>query len=190
MDRLSPVITLVLLACSGEASKPATPPPSRVDAVAAAPKKEADPAQFCEERPDKPWAWPELDGPAPEGGKWRWVNVWATWCGPCVEEMPRLAKWEGKLNAEGSAVDVQFLSVDDTAEKVTTFRASNPAIPEGVRMKDAANLSPWLASIGLDDTAVLPIHLFVDPNDKIACVRMGAVNDGEYDVIKKVLAGG
>lgn len=190
MDRLSLVVLLGLVACDGGDSKPAAPPRSRVDVVTAAPKKEADPAQFCEERPNKPFAYPELDTPAPAGGRWRWVNVWATWCGPCVEEMPRLATWESKLVAEGTDVDVQFLSVDATAEEVTKFRASHPTTPEGVRMKDAANLSPWLASVGLDDTAVLPIHMFVDPQDQIRCVRMGAVGDADYDVIKKVLAGG
>lgn len=191
MDRLPTLILLGLLpACDGGGNKPPPPPASRFDAVAAAPKKEANIADFCEEQPNKPFAWPELDGPEPAHAGWRWVNVWATWCGPCVEEMPRLAGWESKLTAEGSAVDVQFLSVDDAASKVTEFRAAHPGSPEGPRMKDVAALSPWLASVGLDDTAALPIHIFVDPQDQIRCVRMGSVSEHDYDVIKKVIAGG
>ncbi|MCB0405204.1 MAG: TlpA family protein disulfide reductase, partial [Bdellovibrionales bacterium] len=29
------------------------------------------------------------------------LNFWATWCGPCMEEMPALRKLEDKLGAKG-----------------------------------------------------------------------------------------
>lgn len=35
------------------------------------------------------------------------INFWATWCGPCKEEMPRLAK----LKDEYSANDVRFVAI-------------------------------------------------------------------------------
>lgn len=189
MDRL-PLVVL-LAACEG-GSKPApVAAPSRVDAVAAAPMKEVSTAEFCEARPNRPFAFPELDTPVPGTGTgWRWVNVWATWCAPCVEEMPRIATWEQRLNGDGVPVDVQFLSVDATLDDVTKFRASHPEIPESVRMKELSSLSPWLSSVGLDDTAVLPLHLFVSPEGNISCVRMGAVNDPDYAVVKAVLKGG
>lgn len=189
MDRLPLVI--LLAACSG-GEKPAAPAtaPSRVDAVAAAPKKEASTGDFCESRPNLPFAFPELDSPVPGTGTgWRWVNVWATWCAPCIEEMPRLAAWEQKLSADGAPVDVQFLSVDAAAEDVTKFRATHPTTPESVRIKDLSLLSPWLKSVGQDDSAVLPLHLFVNPEGNIACTRMGAVNDTDYAVVKAVLSG-
>lgn len=196
MDRLQTVTLLsaglLLGACSGDdsAKKPPPPAPSRVDAVVAAPKKAVSTAGFCDSNPNKPFALPELDGAAPATSTgWRWVNVWATWCGPCVEEMPRLAGWETKLNAESTPVDLQFLSVDATAEDVTKFKGSHPGMPDGPRIRDLSLLSPWLASVGLDDTAVLPLHLFVNPQGNLTCVRMGAVSDADYDIVKAVLNG-
>jgi thiol-disulfide isomerase/thioredoxin len=38
------------------------------------------------------------------------VNFWATWCGPCVEEMPSLDRLQAKLG--GSAFTVLDLSID------------------------------------------------------------------------------
>lgn len=43
-------------------------------------------------------------------GKLRLVNIWATWCAPCKEEMPALSRLEDKLG--GAAFAVLPVSVD------------------------------------------------------------------------------
>lgn len=196
MDRLSPVGPLALLsllaACGGEpkTEKPTQPAPSRVDAVVAAPKKAVSTAGFCDSNPNKAFALPPLDGEAPAPtNRWRWVNVWATWCGPCVEEMPRIAAWEKKLNAESTPVDLQFLSVDASAAEVAKYRAEHTDAPDGPRIQDLEHLSPWLASIGLDDNAAVPLQLFVNPAGDLTCVRMGALSDDDYEIVRAVLSG-
>ena len=108
MDRL-PTLTLVLalvVACDGDGTADQKPAEgrSRVDAVQAS-KPKIDVAGFCDVRPaagqGKKLALPELRSPAPEaGGGWRWINVWATWCKPCVEELPMLTALRGKFAAD------------------------------------------------------------------------------------------
>jgi len=39
------------------------------------------------------------------------VNVWATWCGPCIVEFPEFIRYDGAM--EDQLVEVRFLSVDD-----------------------------------------------------------------------------
>jgi len=38
------------------------------------------------------------------GGKVILLNLWATWCAPCVEEMPALDRLQGELGDEGLVV--------------------------------------------------------------------------------------
>lgn len=60
------------------------------------------------------------------------LNLWATWCAPCVVEMPMLDELAGEY--EG-AVRVMTVSQDmQGAEKVEEFFAAN----------DFENLQPWL----------------------------------------------
>lgn len=184
----------LLLACSGEAP-PAAPPPSRFDAVSAAPKKDTSLDELCESHPTaaeaKTFTLPTIDGPPmAKGAGWTWVNLWATWCEPCVEEMPMLLEWQARLAKDGVDVALQFLSVDAKAEDITKWRQSHPKTPPSMRLAQMADLGPWLTTIGLDASAVIPVHLFVDPDQKIRCVRMGAVSEPEYDAVKKVLQGG
>jgi thiol-disulfide isomerase/thioredoxin len=47
----------------------------------------------------------------PKSAKLRVVNIWATWCVPCVAEMPELRKTAAALGSEAAFVGV---SVDDT----------------------------------------------------------------------------
>lgn len=66
---------------------------------------------------------PSLDGtmialPADFAGRPLLVNVWASWCGPCIEEMPELERYAREQGASGT----QVLGIAlDEAEAVQAF---------------------------------------------------------------------
>lgn len=193
LDRLSALSALALLLACTEGDKSA-PVPGRVVAVSQA-KKSADEAELCDVRkgdsaPD--FVYPELMGTAPmqQSAGYRWINVWATWCPPCVEELPLLGRMRDQLQKEGSAVELSLLSVDQTAEVVSKFASAHPEVRASLQIKDAAALETWLPKIGLDSGATLPIHLFVDPRGKVRCARTGALRESDLPLIKKLIAGG
>lgn len=132
--------------------------------------------------------WPDLAaGSTPPGAAtaWRWVNLWATWCKPCIEDMPRLAAWRDQLAATGKRVELVFVSVDDAA--VAAFRTSHPGTPPSIRIANADQRAAWLKRFGLDDGAI-PIHLFVSPANRLRCARAGGAREKDYGVVEKLFA--
>lgn len=180
---------LFLVACASS-SAPTTPLPKRTDSVAAAPVKAVKTDEFCEVRPNKAFVWPEMDAPPPAAAAgWRWVNVWATWCKPCVAEMLMLSKWQERLGSQGVSVDLQFLSVDADTAALASYVSAHAEAKGSGHLKDMKLLPDWLAAVGLDASAVLPVHLFIDPTNTIQCERMGSLGEEDYDVVKRVLQG-
>jgi thiol-disulfide isomerase/thioredoxin len=53
------------------------------------------------------------------------LNVWATWCGPCVLEMPTLAKLAAEYQGQPVAVVAVSVDGDRDADKARAFIAKN-----------------------------------------------------------------
>jgi thiol-disulfide isomerase/thioredoxin len=193
MDRLpSLTVAFAVLWSSGCRDEPAThaPPTSRVNAVMAAPPRRDAVESFCDVRAPagegRAYAPPALaEGtPMPARG-WRWINVWATWCHPCVDELPLLVRWRSRLAADGVALE--FLSIDAAPEDVATFRASHAGTPASLRIRDPNLLPAWLASVGLSGGASVPVQVFVDPTGRVRCVRSGSVTEADYPTIHQLV---
>ncbi len=129
---------------------------------------------------------PALPTPIAFGvGKWVWLNLWAAWCGPCKEEMPRLRAWQRALERQGVRLTLAFVSVDDDEREMHRFLSSQPEggvrstywLPEDKREK-------WLAPLGLGATPRLPAHALVSPKGEVACVIDGALEDADFAQFK------
>lgn len=192
MDRLSALICVLALAgCEDKA--PGGEPAGRVNGAKTTQHQGATTDAFCDVRPAAaaaaPLVWPALTGAAPAPAKtWRWINAWATWCHPCVEEMPRIAKWQGRLAAGGHPVELQFVSVDESDAVVAEFRKANAAIPPTLRLAAPDKVNDWLHQLGLQGEPPIPVHIFVDPQNRVRCVRAGSIGDADYAVVAKLLA--
>jgi thiol-disulfide isomerase/thioredoxin len=202
MDRLSAVtkgmtmamgagLVLAGLGCEGGGSGGAAPSRSRVEGVEAATPVKVDPKEFCEtwHEPNAAPALslPTLTGPAPaSSGKSRWINVWATWCKPCIEELPRLAKWQGELGKKAD-FELVFLSADGDPAAVQEFAKAHPEVAGSLELAAADALQPWATSIGVPGQAVLPIHVFVDGKDRVRCVRTAGIGEDDRAAVEQLL---
>jgi peroxiredoxin len=67
-------------------------------------------------------------------GRLRVINLWATWCVPCVEEFPGLVSISRRL--ETRDFDMVFVSVDDpkdTAKALQFLKKEHAAVPPGAK---------------------------------------------------------
>lgn len=48
-------------------------------------------------------------------GKYLFVDIWATWCGPCLQQLPAMRELEQKY--EGQNIEFVSISVDKDADK-------------------------------------------------------------------------
>ena len=58
-------------------------------------------------------------------GKVVLVDIWASWCAPCMEEMPLLDEMAGRLKQKG--VQIIAVSVDEDKDSAQTFLSSRPS---------------------------------------------------------------
>ena len=120
---------LMLLALALAACKP--PSPAEVTAPAA-PTADAPaagvPAEVVQQTAERPQLQVQtVDGKAYDlaahRGQWVVINFWATWCGPCLQEMPELSA----LAAMRQHIAVIGLAYEETtAEELRVFLAKRP----------------------------------------------------------------
>ncbi len=98
------------------------------------------------------------------------INFWATWCPPCVEELPSLQRLQ--QHYEGQNVSILTIDVGEPAELVQSFLKKVNAEKLNVLMDtDASVHSKW-------NIYVFPTTFLLDANGKI---QFGAVGALEWD---------
>lgn len=102
----------------------------------------------------------ELRGPG--AGTPMLVNIWATWCGPCVREVPVLVAFSSKYAGKVGVVGVD---VEDEASDALTFAARNAmhypsVVDEEGRVLRAFGGGP-------------PITLLVDASGRVMFTKRG-----------------
>ncbi|HRI64812.1 MAG TPA: thioredoxin-like domain-containing protein [Polyangium sp.] len=122
-------------------------------------------------------------------GKWVWVNLWAAWCGPCKEELPRILNFHSRLRTAGVLVDMAFVSLDDDERQLQRFLEGQPE--KGVRasywLPEGGGRESWIQALGAKSATELPVHALVAPSGQVACLIQGAVEDSDYAAIAKIM---
>lgn len=89
------------------------------------------------------------------GGRVVLVNIWATWCGPCREEMPTLDRLQAELG--GPDFEVVALSIDRGGfEAITKFFAEVGVKHLAMYLDSDMNAASALSAVGL------PTSLLID----------------------------
>jgi thiol-disulfide isomerase/thioredoxin len=89
------------------------------------------------------------------------INFWATWCAPCIKEIPFFEK----LNQENKAVEVTLVSMDydldPNPEKVYRF-ISRKKLASKVVILAERNPNDWIDKIDKTWSGALPATLIVN----------------------------
>jgi peroxiredoxin len=105
------------------------------------------------------------------------VNFWATWCAPCVQEMPSLQRLRDRLAAQG--FEVLAVNYQENPARIRPFLDRLGLTFPVVRDHDGSLAADWGAR-------VFPSSFIVGPDGRIALAVVGEVDWDDPGVIARV----
>ena len=124
----------------------------------------------------------DLDGASHPLSEWAGqviaLNFWATWCSPCLQEMPELVSLQETFGARG----LQFvgLAVETGAEQVRAV-ADRLGVNYPVLMDEDGALE--LAAVLGNQDAAMPFTVIFDRQGEVVFTRKGTVKFEEVEAV-------
>jgi thiol-disulfide isomerase/thioredoxin len=98
------------------------------------------------------------------------VNFWATWCAPCVKELPYFEK----LNSENKSIKVVLVSLDFKSQfesKLLPFLKNKKVNSEVVLLTDK-DYNTWLPTVDKEWSGSIPATLIIKNGKKVFAERI------------------
>jgi thiol-disulfide isomerase/thioredoxin len=129
------------------------------------------------ERPT--FALPDVTGQFQDVSQWSGrvvlVNFWATWCGPCREEMPMLVELQRKLGARG--LQVVGVAMDDAAPVQKFAEEFAIDFPLLVGQQEVMTLTRKYGNV----LGALPYTALIDRAGKLTFLQAGLVKQADIE---------
>jgi len=100
-------------------------------------------------------------------GKWLVINYWATWCPPCIEEMPELQSFHDnyeKRDAMVIGINTELVGTDQLLGFLDDYFITYPIFT-----------SPPVQESALGDIPGLPTTFLVSPQGEVVARQVGGV---------------
>jgi thiol-disulfide isomerase/thioredoxin len=87
------------------------------------------------------------------------INFWATWCGPCVKELPNF-----EIANKREGVEVVFVSLDfeDQLKKVEKF-VKKKGLKSKVILLDEIDYNSWIDQVNTTWSGAIPATMIIAP---------------------------
>lgn len=111
------------------------------------------------------------------------INFWATWCAPCVEELPRFER--AGLTYRSEKLKVLLVSMDAKADlktRVLPF-VRHRRIRSRVVLLDETDLNTWVDKLVPEWSGALPMTLVLNNRQRVRQFIGKPVKEGELESI-------
>ena len=107
------------------------------------------------------------------------VNFWATWCSPCVSELPAFEKISGEYNKDKVRFILISLDFPSQVEKqlIPFLKKNNITMEVAVMMETDSNL--WIDKVSPSWQGNIPSTLFLNSRKKIRHFHSEALDEQE-----------
>ncbi|MGJ8743657.1 TlpA family protein disulfide reductase [Polaribacter sp.] len=102
-------------------------------------------------------------------GKYLYIDVWATWCGPCIQQIPYLQELEKQYHAKN--IEFVSISTDESRRSGGSWEAAEKKWRDFVKAKQMTGVQLWSGqdiSFQRDyQINGIPRFILIDPNGNI-----------------------
>jgi thiol-disulfide isomerase/thioredoxin len=117
------------------------------------------------------------------------LHFWATWCGPCISELPTLARLARDVQRRG--IDFVAVSLDSpspkSAERVSAVLSQRVRDPHWSSILRVADVERFMTSIDPHWEGAIPVFFAFDRESRLRGSHLGNITPNEFETLVTTL---